>query len=53
MNLVNEGAGLVSPKAAVTAPGGVFFASKTGFYVYNGSVQKLPCSVQEYVFSDY
>ena len=52
MNLVNEGAGLVSPKAAVTAPGGVFFASKTGFYVYNGSVQKLPCSVQEYVFSD-
>jgi len=52
MNLVNEGAGLVGPKAAVTAPGGVFFASKTGFYVYNGAVQKMPCSVQEYVFSD-
>ena len=52
VNLVNEGAGLVGPKAAVTAPSGVFFASKTGFYVYNGAVQKLPCSVQEYVFND-
>ena len=52
MNLVNEGAGLIGPKAAVTAPGGVFFASKTGFYIYNGAVKKLPCSVQEYVFND-
>lgn len=52
MNLVNEGSGLVGPKAAVNAPNGVYFASKTGFYFYNGSVQKLPCSVQEYVFND-
>ena len=52
VNLVNEGAGLIGPKATVTAPGGVFFASKTGFYVYNGAVQKLPCTVQEYVFND-
>ncbi len=52
VNLVNEGAGLIGPKATVTAPSGVFFASKTGFYVYNGAVQKLPCTVQEYVFND-
>ena len=26
--------------------------SKKGFYFYNGAVQKLPCSVQDYVFSD-
>ena len=52
VNLVNEGAGLLGPKAKITAPSGVFFASKTGFYVYNGAVQKLPCTVQEYVFSD-
>ena len=52
INLVNEGAGLVGPKAAVTAPSGVFFASKTGFYIYNGAVKKLPCTVQEYVFND-
>ena len=52
INLVNEGAGLIGPKAAANAPNGVYFASKTGFYFYNGSVQKLPCQVQEYVFND-
>ena len=52
INLVNEGAGLLSPKACVNSPSGVFFASKTGFNFYNGAVQRLPCSVQEYVFND-
>jgi len=52
VNLVNEGAGLLSPKSAVNSPSGVFFASKTGFNFYNGSVQRLPCTVQEYVFND-
>jgi len=52
INLINEGAGLVGPKAAINAPSGVFFMSKNAFYTYNGSVQKLPCSVQDYVFSD-
>jgi|TARA_R110000772_G_scaffold7640_3_gene25766 hypothetical protein len=52
VNLVNEGAGLIGPKAAVNASNGVFFASKTGFYIYTGAVKKLPCSVQEYVFED-
>ena len=52
LNLVNEGAGLISPKAAINAPNGVYFASKTAFYVYTGQVQKLPCAVQEYVFND-
>lgn len=52
MNLVNEGAGLIGPKAAANAPTGVFFASKNGFYFYNGAVQRLRCTVQEYVFND-
>ena len=52
MNLINEGAGLIGPKAAVNSPKGVFYMSKKGFYFYNGAVQKLPCSVQDYVFSD-
>jgi len=52
INLINEGAGLLGPKAAVNTPKGVFFMSKKGFYFYNGAVQKLPCSVQDYVFSD-
>ena len=52
MNLVNEGSGLIGPKAACNAPNGVYFASKTGFYFYNGAVQKVPCTVQEYIFND-
>jgi hypothetical protein len=52
INLVNEGAGLIGPKAAANAPNGVYFMSKNSFYFYNGSVQKLPSSVQDYVFND-
>ena len=52
LNLVNEGAGLIGPKAAVNAPNGVFFMSKNAFYYYNGAVKKLNCSVQDHVFSD-
>ena len=52
VNLINEGAGLIGPKAFSNSPKGIFYMSKAGFYFYNGSVQKLPCSVQDYVFSD-
>ena len=52
VNLINEGTGLLGPKAAVTAPQGVYWMSYNNFYVYNGNVQTLPCSVHNYVFSD-
>tara|TARA_S200002703_G_C3790832_1_gene244063 strand:- start:221 stop:2119 length:1899 start_codon:yes stop_codon:yes gene_type:complete len=52
VNLINEGSGLISPKAFCNSPKGVYYMSKSGFYFYNGSVQQIPCSVQDYVFSD-
>ena len=52
VNLINEGTGLVGPKAAITAPTGVFWMGYNNFYAYNGSVQTVPCSVHNYVFSD-
>ena len=52
VNLVNEGVGLIAPNAAINAPSGVFWMDKKGFYVYSGAVQELPCTVQNYVFSD-
>ena len=52
VNLINEGAGLIGPKAVCNSPKGVYYMSKKGFYYYNGSVQQIPCSVQDYVFSD-
>ena len=52
VNLVNEGVGLVGPNAAVNSPSGVFWMDRKGFYVYNGSVQPVDCSVHSYVFDD-
>ena len=52
VNLINEATGLIGPKAAVTGDAGIYFMSYGSFYLYNGSVQKLPCSVLDYVFSD-
>ena len=37
LNLINEGAGLIGPKAAANAPNGVYFMSKNAFYLYNRS----------------
>ena len=52
INLINEGVGLVSPNAMVNTPKGVYWMDRKGFYAYNGAVQEIPCSVQDYVFSD-
>ena len=52
VNLVNEGVGLIGPNAAVNSPSGVFWMDRKGFYVYNGSVQPVECSVHSYVFDD-
>ena len=52
INLVNEGVGLVGPNAMVNTPKGVFWMDKKGFYSYSGQIQELPCTVDDYVFSD-
>ena len=52
LNLINERSGLIGPKAAVTAATGVYFMSYGNFYLYNRTVQELPCSVHNYVFGD-
>ena len=53
VNLINENTGLSAPKAAVTAPSGVYWMGYDNFYVYTGSVRKLPCSILSYVFDDF
>jgi hypothetical protein len=44
---------LIGPKAAVTGPSGVYWMGYDNFYVYTGSVKKIPCSVLSYVFDDF
>ena len=53
VNLINQGVGLIGPKAAVNTPDGVYWMDRKGFYKYSGSVQLVPCSVHYYVFSDF
>lgn len=48
---VAENISMISPNAAIAAADAVFFMDREGFYVYRGSVQRLPCSVLDYVFS--
>ena len=53
LNLINDSSGLVSPKGAISSSSGVYWMGYDSFYVYNGSVQKIPCSVLSYVFDDF
>jgi len=51
-NLINQGVGMIAPKAAVNSPPGVFWMDRSGFYLYNGSISRVSCTVHSYVFSD-
>ena len=53
VNMVNEGIGCIGPKAMTNVTGGVYWMDYTGFYFYNGTVQPIQCSVQDYVFDDF
>jgi len=52
ISTISTDTSMISPNAAVNSRGSVFFMDEGGFYVYNGSVQPLPCSVKDYVFSN-
>ena len=51
-NEVAEGFSLISPNASINADNKVYFMDRGGFYVYSGSVSRLPCSVLDHVLSD-
>lgn len=44
--------GAISPHSAVDANGVAYWMSKDAFFVFDGSVKKLPCTVQDFVFED-
>ena len=53
VNLINENVGLISPNAAINGPDGVYWMARDGFYKYTGAVQRLPCSVLNFVLDGY
>jgi hypothetical protein len=49
---VAENVAFASPKSAVVAGDTMYFMDPGGFYIYRGAVQRLPCSVERYVFDN-
>tara|TARA_R100001129_G_scaffold177704_1_gene152790 strand:+ start:1715 stop:3559 length:1845 start_codon:yes stop_codon:yes gene_type:complete len=45
-------AGLISQHAAIEVNGKAYWMSDDAFYLYDGVVKKMPCSVQDFVFDD-
>ena len=54
-SLVELGAncGAVGVHSAVDINGVAYWMSQNSFYLYDGTVKKLPCSVQDFVFEDF
>ena len=53
INMISENITIRSPIAVAAVEDTVYWMGKNEFYVYNGGVQTLPCSVRDYVFSDF
>ena len=45
-------AGLIAQHAAIEVNGKAYWMSDNAFYLYDGVVKKMPCSVQDFVFDD-
>ena len=52
INAISENITIASPLAAIAIEDNVFWMGAEEFYVYGGAVQRLPCSVRDYVFSN-
>jgi len=44
--------GIIAPHASADVNGVAYWMSKDAFFVFDGTVKKLPCTVQDYVFED-
>jgi len=53
INMISENITIRSPISVAAVEDTVYWMGKNEFYVYNGGVQTLPCSVRDYVFSDF
>jgi len=52
VQLISENLSIRSPQAAIAVEDTVFWMGFNEFYIYTGSVQKLPCTVKDFVFGD-
>jgi hypothetical protein len=53
INLISENITIQGPLTAIAVDDAVFWMGEGRFYMYQGSVQELPCAVRSYVFNDF
>tara|TARA_R110000787_G_scaffold215618_1_gene324722 strand:- start:539 stop:3148 length:2610 start_codon:yes stop_codon:yes gene_type:complete len=52
ISLISENITIASPKAAVAVDDSVFWMGTAEFYVFTGAVQRIPCTVRDFVFDN-
>ena len=52
INLISENTNIIGPNSAVAVDDAVFWMGLTEFYSFQGSVQRMPCTVRDFVFDD-
>ena len=52
INLISENITIASPLSAIAVEDNIFWMGAEEFYVYSGGVQRLPCTVRDYIFSN-
>jgi hypothetical protein len=53
INLISENISIRSPMSTIAIEDTVFWMGINEFYIFAGSVQKIPCSVKDFVFNDF
>ena len=53
INALSENITIAGPLSAIAIEDMVFWMGQNEFYMYAGSVQRIPCTVRDYVFSDF
>ena len=53
INALSENITIAGPLSAIAVEDMVFWMGQNEFYVYAGAVQRLPCTVRDYVFNDF
>ena len=53
LNQVGANCGAVSAHCVVDVNGTTFWMSQQAFYMFDGAIKKIPCTVQDYVFDDF
>jgi len=53
ISMVSDNITIMGPLAAINVEDNVFWMGQEEFYTYSGAVQRIPCTVRDYVFSDF